>query len=62
MEYIVVRPHRSRGYELIDSEGKYLGDVPTLVQLRRFAEAAGASLEFDPAFWPKRPDDPRERT
>ncbi len=55
MESIVVRPHRSRGYELVDPEGKYLGEAPTLAHLRRFAEAAGASVEFDPALCPDRP-------
>lgn len=43
MEYIILKSGR-RGYELLDSEGRSLGVVHTLVQARRFAADAGVPL------------------
>jgi hypothetical protein len=47
VEHIVARPCLSEGYELLDSEGKYVGWAPTAAHARRFADATGAPVEFE---------------
>lgn len=52
MDYVIVRRCRRTGYELRDPFGGYVGCAESLLQVHRFADAAGMPIIIEPGAIP----------